>query len=112
MGYGDKRTLFSIETVAFMLGSFNLLEQLSLSQIVLLLSLKVVETFPVFKCLEISQCNSLNKVVVRESKVVNIKYDYAAKQYCSFLSVDVPRLTQLWIRAEAHIPFVNFTAAP
>ncbi|XP_047964690.1 uncharacterized protein LOC125209125 [Salvia hispanica] len=102
--------IVSGEAVAFMLGNCHLLEQLSVSRIGSLESLKVVQTSPVFKCLEISQCNSLNLVVVRESKVVCIKYDGATNQYCSFTFVDVPLLTQLWIRAKAHNPFVNFTS--
>ncbi|XP_047961899.1 F-box/LRR-repeat protein At3g03360-like [Salvia hispanica] len=91
------------ETVEFLLRKCRLLEQLSLSQCGKgLSSLEIVRTSPVFKCLEISQCYSLNSVVVRESKVVCIKYAGVGEPRCRFKLVDVPLFSQLWIQAEAY----------
>ncbi|KAG6388786.1 hypothetical protein SASPL_150222 [Salvia splendens] len=91
------------EAVAFLLRKCRLLEQLSLSQCEKgLSSLKIVWTSPVFKCLEISQCASLNSVVVRESNIVCIKYVGWGISHSHFKLVDVPLFSQLWIQAEAH----------
>ncbi|XP_047965429.1 F-box/LRR-repeat protein At3g03360-like [Salvia hispanica] len=96
----------SCEVVAFLLGNCRLLEQLSLCGIPLS-SLEVIPTSPVFKCLEISRCSALNSVVVRESKVVCIKYNGAGKPHCRFELVDVPLLTELWIQAKARQQYIS-----
>ncbi|XP_042063744.1 uncharacterized protein LOC121807552 isoform X1 [Salvia splendens] len=99
----------SCEAVAFLLGYCRLLEQLSLCGIPLS-SLVVIRTSLVFKCLEISRCSALNSVVVRESKVVCIKYNGAGKPHCRFELVDVPLLTELWIQANAHQQYISALA--
>ncbi|KAL1532109.1 F-box/LRR-repeat protein-like protein [Salvia divinorum] len=94
------------EAVAFVLGNCRLLEQLSLHQAGMVLSLEVVGTSPAFKCLEISECGSLVSVVVRGSELVCIKYKgvgNSRNQRCRFVLVGVPLLTQLWIQAEARL---------
>ncbi|KAL1532100.1 F-box/LRR-repeat protein-like protein [Salvia divinorum] len=91
------------EAVAFMLGNCRLLEKLSLHLAGRLSFLEAVGTSPAFKCLEISDCMSLESVVVRGSELVCIKYKGVANtinQNCRFVLVDVPLLTQLSIQSE------------
>ncbi|XP_057775127.1 uncharacterized protein LOC130994108 [Salvia miltiorrhiza] len=84
------------EVVQLFLEKCPLLEQVSVCGSQALLSLEIVATFPSIKCLEISLCHKLKSVVLRDSNVVTIKY---SGKIIPFVLVNVPLLTQLWIKS-------------
>ncbi|KAH6755397.1 hypothetical protein C2S53_013849 [Perilla frutescens var. hirtella] len=83
------------EALELFLRNCPLLEQVSVSQSSQLKALKIIRTFPSFKCLEISLCHNLRSVVIRDSNVMTIKY--GGKRILDFQLMNVPLLTQLWI---------------